>query len=180
MTPQASQPSMWVPARIWLRRLRGTAVWQAPQASPRSGTTTVVVREFHSRSYRMSSVRSTAAALCWRAWRATSRSGSSCRCASSRRARPPPRGARRAGRGGDLPFGLELPLRFLEAGPLAALVLLQRGQPLLGFLERRLLLLVGLGGLDPIALLARQHRAGQVHFGHEGLDFAGGADLLDP
>src|ERR1041384_1641291 len=160
MTPQASQPSMWVPARIWLRRLRGTGVWQAPQASPRSGTTTVVVREFHSRSYRMSSVRSTAAALCWRAWRATSRSVSSCRCASSRRGPPPP-------------------LRPRPPRP-AALVLLQRGQPLLGFLERRLLLLVGLGGLDPIALLARQHRAGQVHFGHEGLDFAGGADLLDP
>jgi len=36
---------MMAPLRIWLRRLSGMEVWQAPQVPPTSGTTTSFARE---------------------------------------------------------------------------------------------------------------------------------------
>ncbi len=50
IAPHPSQPSMMAPLRIWLRRLRGMEVWQAPQVPPTSGTTTSFARERRRRS----------------------------------------------------------------------------------------------------------------------------------
>src|ERR1051325_8188662 len=145
MTPQASQPSIWVPARIWLRRLRGTAVWQGAPGAPPRGDTPPGGAGFPGPGVAQQEV------------------------SLDRRGALLPRGA------GHVALGLDLPGGRFEAGPLAALVLLHRDQPALGLLEGRFLLLGGFGGLDPVALLAGPRRAGEVHLRHQRLGLARGA-----